>query len=110
MMETLHFIREIVRHREREGGDLDFLGLRTSADDAVDRRRICGRRLVHATGVEPAKSGSESPVPFPPGDARMIEDIQQRIEQDHDVTVRGGVVTSEPCVSNHGYGGPTKKK
>lgn len=29
--------------------------------------------MVHATGVEPAKSGIESAVPFPPGDARRLD-------------------------------------
>ena len=38
------------------------------------------------------------------------DEIQRLIEQDHDVTVRGGVVTSEPCRFNHGYGGPSRRR
>jgi hypothetical protein len=33
--------------------------------------------------------------------ARLACEIQQRIEQNHDVTVRGRVVTSEPSTFNH---------
>lgn len=36
--------------------------------------------------------------------ARLADEIRQRIDAGHDVTVRGSVVTSEPCVSNYGYG------